>query len=491
MKDLSKLFYPESIAVIGASENILKWGSIIISNILDSGFKGKVYPVSTSNETVYGIKTSRSLRDIGAPVDLFVITTPASTVMGILRDCVDSGIRNVVVVSSGFSEAGEEGKRYEKEIGDFAVANGINIVGPNTMGMANFKAGLQGMFPHVRLKKGGISLMAQSGNVGNQIMYWAEQQSIGMSKFVGSGNEAVLRCEDYIDYFHRDADTSVIIMYLEGVDDGRSFMEAARRTTRDKPVVMLKGGRTRGGTKAAMSHTGALAGSIQVFSAAMEQAGVSMVDSQSELLTLAAAFDTMPLPKGNRVGVITLGGGWGVITADECEERGLTLPQLPADVKARLDKMLPSFWSKGNPVDLVGQPDPNLFRESVEAMISSDAYDAVILLGIINSFKTMLRLYDATIRLGKKVEMNLADMERTLDELQNSFLDNIVDLMVKYDKPIYPVALVAQADQPVVYTPKKPEKYSAMIYRTPEEAVICLEKQYRYSRYLSKQGRKP
>jgi acyl-CoA synthetase (NDP forming) len=489
MKDLSKLFYPESVAIIGASESILKWGSIIISNVLDSGFKGKVYPVSTTNETVYGRKAYKNLRDIGVPVDLLIITTPAKTVMDILRDCVDTGIRNAVIVSSGFSEAGEDGKKYEKELSDFAAANGINIVGPNTMGMANFKAGLQGMFPHVRLKKGGISLMAQSGNVGNQIMYWAEQQSIGMSKFVGSGNEAVLRCEDYLDYFNNDADTSVIIMYIEGVDNGRSFMEAARRTSRRKPIVVLKGGRTGVGTKAAMSHTGSMAGSIRIFTAAMEQSGVSMVESQTEMLNLAAAFDSMPLPKGNRIGVVTLGGGWGVITADECEERGLVLPPLPGDVKERLDGMLPHFWSKGNPVDLVGQPDPNLFKESVEAMIASDAFDAVILLGIINSFKTVLRLYDATVNLGKKVDMNLQELEQRLDELQAGFLDNIAGLMEKYDKPIYPVALVSPADQPVVHTPKNGGKYNAMIFRTPEEAVSCCAKQYRYSRYLQNQGR--
>lgn len=490
MKDLSKLFYPESVAVIGASESILKWGSIIISNILDSGFKGKVYPVSTTNETVYGRKAYRSLREIGEPVDLLVITTPAKTVMDILRDCVATGIRNVVVVSSGFSEAGEDGKKYEKELSDFAAENGINIVGPNTMGMANFKAGLQGMFPHVRLKKGGISLMAQSGNVGNQIMYWAEQQSIGMSKFVGSGNEAVLRCEDYLDYFNNDADTSVIIMYIEGVDNGRSFMEAARRTSREKPIVVLKGGRTGIGTKAAMSHTGSMAGSIRIFTAAMEQSGVSMVESQTEMLNLAAAFDSMPLPRGNRIGVVTLGGGWGVITADECEDRGLVLPPLPGEVMEKLDGMLPHFWSKGNPVDLVGQPDPNLFRESVETMIASDAYDAVILLGIINSFKTILRLYDATINLGKKVDMNLQDLEKQLDEIQVGFLDNIAGLMEKYEKPIYPVALVSPADQPVVHTPKNGGKYNTMIFRTPEEAVCCCAKQYRYSRFLQKQGRK-
>ncbi len=249
MKDLSRFFYPESIAVIGASENILKWGSVIFSNILDGGFSGDVYPVSVNNDTVYSRKAFKKLGDIGKPVDLVIVTTPATTVMDILRECVESGTRNVLVVSSGFSEAGEEGKKLEREMSDFSRRHDINIAGPNTMGMANFNINLHGMFPHVRLNRGGISLMAQSGNVGNQIMYWAEQQSIGLGKFIGSGNEAVLKCEDYLNYFHDDEDTSVILMYIEGIDNGRSFMEAAKKTTLRKPLVALKGGRTRNGNQ--------------------------------------------------------------------------------------------------------------------------------------------------------------------------------------------------------------------------------------------------
>ncbi len=489
MKDLNKLFYPESVAVIGASENILKWGSIIISNIMAGGFTGEVYPVSTTSQVIYGRNVSKTIADISKPVDMAVITVPAHSVPSVLEQCASANVKNVVIVSSGFSETNEAGKELEKKISDFASARGMNIVGPNTMGMANFKINLHAMFSHVRLTPGGISLMAQSGNVGNQIMYWAEQQSIGLSKFVGSGNEAVLMCEDYLDYFNTDSDTSVIIMYVEGVDNGRSFMEAARRTTPNKPVVLLKGGRTGIGSKAAMSHTGALAGSIRIFKSAMEQCGVCMVDTQSEMLTLAAAFDTMPLPKGNRIGVVTLGGGWGVITADECEEHGLVLPPLSDDVKERLNAMLPDFWSKGNPVDLVGQPDPHLFRESVEAMAASDSYDAIIFLGVINSFKTVLRLYHAAIKLGKDVQLDLAEMERRLDGLQSAFLDTIADLMEKYNKPIYPVALVSPPDQPVIHRSDKKGKYRAMIFKTPEDAVRCLAKQYGYAKYLQKIGR--
>ncbi|MCX7677960.1 MAG: CoA-binding protein [Spirochaetes bacterium] len=489
MKDLTKLFYPTSVAVIGASEHILKWGSIIISNIMAGGFQGEVYPVTTSSELVYGKKAYKTIAEIGKPVDLVVITIPAHSVQSVIEQCASVGIKNAVIVSSGFSETNEEGKKLERQLAEFAHAKGMNIVGPNTMGMANFKINLHAMFSHVRLFAGGISLMAQSGNVGNQIMYWAEQQHIGLSKFVGSGNEAVLRCEDYLDYFYQDEDTSVIIMYVEGVDDGRSFMEAARKTTAKKPVVLLKGGRTSIGSKAAMSHTGALAGSIQIFRSAMAQCGVCMVDTQSELLTLAAAFDSMPLPKGNRVGVVTLGGGWGVITADECEEHGLLLPPLSRELMAKLDERLPHFWSKGNPVDLVGQPDPQLYKDSVEIMASSDLYDAIIVLGIINSFKSVLRLYEAAIRLGKEVKMDFVEMDKHLDGMQSAFLDNIAELMEKYEKPIYPVALISPPDQPVIHRSEKKGKYSAMIFKTPEEAVKCLAKQFRYAAYLKKLGR--
>lgn len=489
MKDLTRLFYPKSIAVIGASEHILKWGSIIITNIMAGGFEGEVYPVTTSSESVYGKKAYKAIGDIGKPVDLVVVTIPAHSVQNVIEQCAFAGVKNVVIVSSGFSETNEEGKELEKRLSEFARSKGINIVGPNTMGMANFKINLHAMFSHVRLLPGGISLMAQSGNVGNQIMYWAEQQQIGLSKFVGSGNEAVLRCEDYLNYFSEDKDTSVIIMYIEGVDDGRLFMDAARKTTVNKPIVLLKGGRTAVGSKAAMSHTGALAGSIQIFRAAMEQCGVCMVDSQSEMLTLAAAFDSLPLPKGNRVGVVTLGGGWGVITADECEEHGLVLPPLSKEVMEKLDERLPHFWSKGNPVDLVGQPDPQLYKESVEIMAASELYDAIIVLGIINSFKSVLKLYDAAIKLGKELKMDFSEMDKHLDEMQNAFLDNIAELMEKYNKPIYPVALVSPPDQPVIHRSKRLGKYHAMIFKTPEEAVKCLARQYWYAKYLKKVGR--
>lgn len=487
MADIRKIFYPESIAVVGATENLFKWGSYIFTNIIAGGFRGRVYPVAKNKQTIYGHRAYGSVVEIQDPVDLVFITTPASSVMGVLADCVAKGVKNVVMITSGFSETGEEGKRLEREMVSFARANGINVVGPNTMGIVNTAVSLYATGSQVRAPKGGISIIAQSGNVGNQIMEWAEQQNIGIGKFVGSGNEAMIGCEDYIGYFGDDTDTSVVLMYIEGVDDGRRFMDAARRASTRKPVIALKAGRTEIGSKAAASHTGAMAGSFKTYESALRQSGIILVKAPTELLTISSAFDSMPLPKGNRVGVVTLGGGWGVITADECEERGLTLPPLPADVFAKLDAMLPPFWSRGNPVDLVGQPSMELFLESMNSMVSSDAYDAVIMLGMVGSGKFVLRIHESAARMGYYSYDKLGELQQLFAERQANFLDNIIELMEKYDKPIYPVALISSPGDEMIHY-RDGSRYKAIIYKTPEEAVFCLEKQYEYHRYRSRRA---
>ncbi len=487
MKNLTALFYPESIAVVGATENTLKWGSYILTNILDGGYRGKVHPVTVRGDTVYGRKAYRTLRDIEGAVDLVFITTPADTVMEVMRDCAAKHIANVVLITSGFSETGEKGEALEENVNAFAREHHIRVVGPNTMGIVNTASSLYATGSHVRPRKGGISIITQSGNVGNQIMEWAEQESIGIGKFVGSGNEGVLSCEDYLEYLADDEDTSVVLMYIEGVDNGRRFREIAEYTTRKKPVIALKAGRTAVGSKAAQSHTGAMAGSHKTYESVLKQSGVILAHTPTELLTISSAFDSMPLPKGKRVGVVTLGGGWGVITADECEERGLELPPLPRDVYERLDALLPPFWSRGNPVDLVGQPDIDLFFAATDAMVASDAFDAVILLGMAGSGKFVTRIFEARQRLGFAKEKEIDEFKKIFADRQSKFLDNIVDLMEKYRKPVYPVALISSPGDEIVHG-KKGSAYSVILYSSPEEAVFCLDKQYEYSRYLRKRS---
>lgn len=487
MRNLDRIFYPRSIAVVGATENTFKWGSYITTNIIDGGFKGPVYPVAHNRETVYGRKAYPSLTAIEGEVDLVFITTPSPSVKGVLAQCVEKGIKNAVIITSGFSETGGEGKLLEDEIVAYAREHGLCIVGPNTMGIANLAADLYACGIFVRPNRGKISIVTQSGNVGNQIMEWAEQQDIGIGKFVGSGNEGMLRCEDYLEYLRDDKDTSVVLMYIEGLDDGRAFLEAARAITAHKPVIALKAGRTDVGSKAAASHTGAMAGSYATCASALEQSGVVLTKGPMELLTLSSAFDALPLPRGNRIGVVSLGGGWGVITADECEERGLTLPPLPRDVYEKLDSMLPSFWSKGNPVDLVGQPDRRLFEESTYAMVSSDAYDAVILLGMVGSIKFVTRIYETSARIGFGSMEKIEELNKLFAQIQSKFLDNIADLMARFNKPIYPVALISSPEDTMIHY-KEGAPYKVVIYKTPEEAVFCLQEQYRYFRYLQKRG---
>ncbi|HOD13158.1 MAG TPA: CoA-binding protein [Spirochaetota bacterium] len=487
MKNLDKMFYPESIAVVGATETKLKWSSMVLSNILDGGFAGKVYPVSPARDTVYGLKAYKSLIDIPGRVDLVFIATPAKTIMDVLEDCVKKEIRNIVVISSGFSEAGGDGIELEKKLIAYSQKHDLNVVGPNTMGLSNINWKLNGTGAHPRPEPGGISIIAQSGNVGNQIMLWAEIEGFGIGKFVGSGNEAVLKVEDYLEYFNADKNTSVILMYLEGVDDGRKFLDIAKSTSIKKPVIALKAGRTAGGSKAASSHTGAMAGSFQIFESVMRQTGIMMAMNPTELLELSAAFDGYPLPKGNRVGIVTLGGGWGVITADECEERGLVLPPLPEDIKLKLDKKLPPFWSRSNPVDLVGQPDAQLYIDAIELMVASEAFDSVIVLGLLGSAKFGVRPIQAAHRMGFITDEEIKLFNQGSAFVDKMLLDTIVKMMNTYDKPIYPVSLAKFPEDETMHSPDG-SKYKVIVYRTPEMAVLCLSKQYLYSRYLQTRG---
>ncbi|MEW6526916.1 MAG: CoA-binding protein [Spirochaetota bacterium] len=484
---LDTLFAPKSVAVVGASEIPFKWGTYISSNILDGKFKGKYYPVNPNIPEVFGFKTYPSIRDLPEAVDLVFITTPAKTVMQILQDCIAKGIKNIVMITSGFSETGDEGTQMEKEIVSLAKHHDLNIVGPNTMGIVNTHCLLYATGAITRPKPGGISIIAQSGNLGYQIMEWAESEDIGIAKFVGSGNEAVLKIEDYLKYFNTDSQTKVILMYVEGVDDGRLFVDIAKETSLHKPIIALKAGRTEIGSKAAASHTGAMAGSFSIFKGVIQQTGIVLADSPRELLTLSAAFDSFPLPKGNRIGIITLGGGWGVVTADECAERGLVIPQLPQSIKDELDKRLPPFWSRGNPVDLVGQPDFQLFKDAVELMVAHEDFDAVIVLGIVGSKVFAYRAAEAVYNLGKMEKSVFDDFKKLLFIHQKEFLDRLIELMNRYKKPILPVSLSKMPGDETVHSDGG--NYKVVIYDSPEEAVLCLSKMYQYYNYVDKRSR--
>ena len=485
--DLNTIFYPGNIAVIGASNTFGKWGQVIFSNIVAGGFKGKVFPVNPKGGKMFGLKVFPSIMDIPDAVDLAFITTPAKTVPGLLEELGEKGVKGAVVITSGFSETDASGKRQEREIVRVARKNNIWIIGPNTMGIICPHAGLFATGSHPRPKKGSVAFISQSGNLGNQLVHWAEQQGVGISLFVGSGNEAMLTCPDYLEYLENDPHTRFIVLYVENVADGIRFMETAGRINRKKPVILLKGGSTQAGKRAAASHTGAMSGEDAIFKGACRQAGILNVSVPSDLLSLSAGFSSLPLPRGNRVGIVTLGGGWGVVTADECTREGLVIPEIPDRIVAKIGKYLPEFWSKGNPVDLVGTRNLEAPVVAVEELMKWDGIDAVICLGIVGRRELVKQLLESTRKADPEMSPEfLAQVEKMGREFEEGFIARMATFMETYKKPVIGVSM-ADTGKGVV-RPVPNNRYSAVVYQTPETAVNVLAGMVSYSRFLSKTG---
>ena len=317
-RNLDLLFNPKSVALIGASATPFKWGSIIPLNILKGNYHGKVFPVNPRLETVLGYKCYPSVAEIPEPVDVALVFTPAPTVTAIVEQCGKKGIPFMVVITADFSETGPAGAALEADVIKMAQKYGMRIVGPNSMGIFSSQKELHALMPPTMPLKGPVAMVSQSGNVGVQMLAWGMDEGVGFEKFVSSGNEGDLNSADYLAYFAHDDTTRVILAYMEGVGPGLDLYPVARQAALQKPVLLFKGGRTRTGGKAAASHSGAIAGSNRVFKAAMRQAGVIEIQTSQAMMDCAKAFSNLPLPKGNRVGILTRGGGWGVITSDAC-----------------------------------------------------------------------------------------------------------------------------------------------------------------------------
>jgi len=397
--NLEAIFNPGSVAIIGASSKFGKWGQMILSNILAGRFQGDIFPVNPKDREIYGLPAYSSILDIEGHVDMAFVMTPAGTVPRVLEECGQKGVKGVVLITSGFSETDDAGKRLEREVVDICRKRGLTLVGPNTMGIICPYSGLFATASHTRPREGSVALVAQSGNLGVQLIHWAAKQGIGVSLFVGSGNEGMITCTDYLEFLENDPHTGIIILYLETVGEGNRFLEVARRVNLKKPLIVLKGGRTEAGRTAAVSHTGSMSGEDWVFRAACRQAGILNVGVPSELLDLSAGFSSLPLPKGDRVGIVTLGGGWGVVTSDRCNEKGLVIPEIPDTIIEAIGKYLPPFWSKGNPVDLVGTNDFEVPIAAVEELLKWDGIDAVISLGIVGRFELARPWWNRPARL--------------------------------------------------------------------------------------------
>ena len=484
-KSIGNLLYPKSIAFVGASANISKWGHLMFSNVVAGKYQGKIYLVNPQGKDIAGRKVFKSVADIPDTVDLAVVTVPADKVLCLIPEFEKKAIKNVLLISSGFGETGVEGKILEDELVEKAREAGILILGPNTMGVCNPYISFYCTGPHVRPVAGGTVLITQSGNLGTQILAFAVKEDIGIRAFCGSGNEAMITIEDFMDGFEIDEMTKTVVLYVESIKNGRRFFESAKRVGKRKPVIVLKGGRTSAGANAAASHTGAMASDVKVFMAACRQAGIVQAEIPMDLLDFSAAFSSLPLPKGNRVGLLTLGGGWGVVASDLCEENGLIVPRLSEEVISSINKLLPPFWSHANPIDVVGDMNAETYMKILEELIRSPECDAIIHMGIIGRKLMIKATMESAVAVDKKYDSKFAeDSLRHMEAFEKQTIELTVQLMEKYNKPIIGVYLLND-DNTRMITNVNDYKYKGVNFITPERAVKSLAKMYQYSKWLS------
>ncbi|MGD9226188.1 MAG: acetate--CoA ligase family protein [Desulfobacterales bacterium] len=480
------IFHPKSVAFIGASGKMGKWGHMLMSNTISGGYEGDIFLVNPNADRIAGRKTYQTVCDIPGPVDLAVVTIPAAGVLDLIPQLKEKNIGNMLLITSGFGETGEEGKTLEAELVRAAREAGILILGPNTMGICN---------PHINFyctgfpakpRAGSTTMVSQSGNMGVQLLAFAEQQGIGIRGFCGSGNEAMMSIEDYLDGLEVDDLTRTVMLYVESVKNGRRFFESARRLGKKKPIVLLKGGQSQAGNRAAASHTGALTSDTRVFDAVCRQAGIVKVDQPMALLDLGAAFSSLPLPKGNRAAIMTLGGGWGVVTADLCAQFGIDVPELSNQIVKDIDKILPPYWSRSNPIDLVGERDPSIPRAVLELLLKWDGCDAVINLGIVGRQKVLKTLGEAVLKADSTYSTDVINqIHRDLRKFEKDYIHQIIRLMEQYDKPVYGVSMLPDEKHQTVY-PVKKHAFKGVFFPTPERAVRAYAKMVQYQKLLNR-----
>jgi len=382
--DLTAVFEPRSVAVIGASATPGKAGYNIVNNLLTLGYEGEVYPVNPKTEEILGLKAYPAVDQIPHQVETAIIATPSRAVADVMRGCARKGVKAVIIISSGFSEGSEEGRRLEDEVMAIARQAGIRVVGPNTTGILNGENRFTSSFlPIDRLPSGNVAFIAQTGLfLGVLFEHILSSQHFGISKVAGLGNKADVDDADILEYLAGDAQTEVVAMYIEGLGDGRRFLKAAKEITREKPLVVFKAGTTQAGAEAALSHTASLAGRAEVFEAACKQTGILRVHSFEEMLDVVKAFSFLPLPIGNRVAVIHYTGAGCVIAADACQREKLELAEFsPATVEA-LREITPAWHRVRNPVDLWPAIERNwvetAYGVAIEALLDDGGVDALI-----------------------------------------------------------------------------------------------------------------
>ena len=404
---LSTMFEPASVAVFGASERRDSVGKLVFMNMIESGFKGQVYPVNPKHRKIQGHRAYPDLDSIGKPVDLAVITTPATTVPGIIESCGEHGIRAAVVLSAGFREAGPQGLKLEQAAQENARRYGLRFIGPNCLGLMRPDTGLNCTFYRGSASPGRIALVSQSGALCTAVLDWAAANNIGFSTVISTGISADTDFGDILDYLVSDPRTKSILLYIEGIHHARSFMSGLRAAARVKPVITLKVGRHMSGSRAAMSHTGALVGSDAVFESALRRAGVVRGMRIGDLFSAATTLTSMLSVKGERLAIVTNGGGPGVMATDRATDLGMSLAQLSKETLAQLNTVLPNTWSQANPVDIIGDATPERYARSSEICLSDSGVDGLLVLLTPQAMTDPSAVARSLVRLGENSQKPL------------------------------------------------------------------------------------
>jgi acetyltransferase len=379
-RPLAPFFAPGSVAVIGATEKPGSVGRTVFWNVISSPFGGIVFPVNPKRGSILGVKAYPSVGALPEPVELAVIVTPASSVPGVIRECVGAGIHAAIVISAGFKEAGAEGAALERELVEEAQRGKMRLIGPNCLGVMSPVSGLNATFAGAMARPGNVAFISQSGALCTAVLDWSLRESVGFSAFVSIGSMADVGWGDIIDHFGDDPRTKAIVIYMESIGDARSFLSAAREVALTKPIVVIKTGRTQAAAKAAASHTGALTGSDEVLDAAFRRCGVLRVNSIADLFYMAEILAKQPRPAGPRLSIVTNAGGPGVLATDELVASGGELATLSPETIAALNALLPAHWSRGNPVDVLGDAEPDRYARTLDIVAQDPNSDGMLVI---------------------------------------------------------------------------------------------------------------
>jgi acetyltransferase len=374
---LDPLFLPHSVAVIGASERAGSVGRSVLWNLLSSPFGGTVFPVNAKRSNVLGIKAYPSVRELPDKVDLVVLTTPADTVPDLIAESVELGIPAAIVISAGFKEHGEHGKELEQRISQI-IRGKMRLIGPNCLGVMNPVRGFNATFAHTVARPGNVAFISQSGALCTAVLDWSLRENVGFSAFVSIGSMLDVNWGDLVDYFGNDPRTHSIVIYMESIGDARSFLSAAREVSLTKPVIVIKAGRTAAAAKAAASHTGALTGSDEVLDAAFRRSGVLRVNSIADIFFMSEVLAKQPRPRGKRLCIVTNAGGPGVLATDALVAGGGELAELSPETLKAFDEILPAQWSHNNPVDILGDAEPERYAKSLEIAAKDPSIDGML-----------------------------------------------------------------------------------------------------------------